>query len=259
MHQNLDKQYRHVSLIDKGTLVMSHPISQDNSDPPLTSVELPSKELVRAYLTENQNFFIENPDILAQISLPVREFGDGVLDFQRTINNRLQQDLKNLRAMQEVIIENSKENFNLNERFHATVLTLIDANSMGDLVEKVATTLPNILSLNAAGLLIEADNIPTSWLNHGFHPIARGRTLALMESKEIILRAHIEYDSTEIYGAKAADIFSDALIRIPLPDDFPNVLFAMGVNQSNHFHMEHRTEYIAFLASIIARCIIRWA
>lgn len=225
---------------------------------PLTTNDLPTLEDVRAYLAAHPGFFAQNQDVLNDLDPPVRVLGDGVVDLQKSMNDRLRADLSRLRSRQAVFEANQEANLNLIERFHAAAFTVVDANSLSDLCAVIEQEVTELLDLSAASLLVEAADVPASWLDEGLRAVAPGKSALWMGTDDILLRPTAQ-DRVEIHGPKASMVQSDALIRLPLPEGYPTVVLAMGTGQADHFHPEQGTEFIAFLSAVIARSVVRWA
>ena len=220
--------------------------------------DLPTLKAVRSYLTAHPTFFAENQDLLVDLEPPIRVLGDGVADIQKSMNDRLRTSLAQLRAWKAQFIKTSRDNLNLIERFHVAAFNIVDADSLPELTSIIEQILPDLLDLDAACLLVEAADVPVSWLDGGLRAVAPGKSAIWMGTDEILLRPKTQ-DRFEIHGPKATMILSDALIRLPLPEGYPRVMLAMGVGSANHFHPEQGTEFLAFLSAVIARCLMRWA
>lgn len=219
---------------------------------------LPSLEDVRAYLSAHPEFFAENQDLLANMNPPVRVLGDGVVDLQRTMNDRLRSDLKQVRTLQAAFVANSEANLNLIERYHAAAFAVVDADSLRELTHVIEHEVADLLELDAASLLVEAADVPASWLDEGLRAVAPGRSALWMGAEEILLRP-APTDRVEIHGPKASMVQSDALIRLPMPEGYPRIMLAMGINVPEHFHADQGTEFIAFFSAVVARSLLRWA
>ena len=221
-------------------------------------VALPTQDQVRAYLDANPGFFQGHADLLGRLDPPLMQTGEKVVDLQRTMNERLRGDLDRLKAIQREMIAAGQANLSLIEQFHGAVLSLIHADDLDELVAAVETDLPRLLDIDAAGLLVEAADVPAAWLAHGIRPIAPGMAARWMGSDQTLLRPAAQ-DRVEVHGPNAAAVKSDALIRLPMEGGWPTVLLAVGVGRAEHFQPDHGTELLAFLAAVLARCIMRWA
>lgn len=218
---------------------------------------MPSTEDVRAYLKANPGFLRDNLDILAELDIPARDLGNDIIDLQTSMNQRLRRDLDKVRRLQATFMANSEANLSLIERFHATAFAAVDADSLHELVTVIEQTLPPYLEVDAACLLVEAADVPASWLDQGLRPVSPGKSALWMGSEDILLRP-AALDRVEIHGPKASVVMSDALIRLPMPEEYPTIMLAIGVGRLDHFHPDQGTEFIAFLSAIIARCLLRW-
>ncbi len=112
---------------------------------------------VAAYLKRNPDFLSRHPELLdAQVS-PKRHKGDGVVDLQQFMMERLKSDVARLRADQDEIIANSRDNLNTTERIHNAVMALLEAESFEQFIEIVTGDLAFLLEVDVVCLVPGAD------------------------------------------------------------------------------------------------------
>ena len=86
-------------------------------------------EDVQKFLSENPNFFIEQPEILKGLKFPTPEknngLGNKVIFFKDWLIN-------NLRFEKEGLIENAKYNYLTQKKIHQAVISLINKNDLNE-------------------------------------------------------------------------------------------------------------------------------
>lgn len=220
---------------------------------PLTAVE------VAAFLDRHPEFFAEHPDLLDSLSAPAPENGDGVINLQRFLVERLRQQLADAQRAHDSLIAVGRANLTIQARVHRAVLALLSARSFEHLIETVATDLTMILDLDAVALGVEqgVEELPPVRLDGlvQLEPgtvdelIGRGRTVTLVDRTD---------GQGALFGAAASLISSQALIRLQVSRKTPPALLALGSRRVKQFHDGQRTELLTFLARALERSIRAW-
>lgn len=220
---------------------------------PLTAGE------VAAFLEQHPEFFAEHPDLLDSLTTPASENGDGVVNLQHFLVERLRQQLVEARQANDSLIAIGRANLTIQARVHRAVLALLSARSFEQLIELVATDLSVILDLDCVALGVEQgiDELPPVRLEGlvQLEPgtvdklIGRGRTVTLVDRTD---------GQTALFGAAASLISSQALIRLQVSRKTPPALLALGSRRAKQFHDGQRTELLTFLARALERSIRAW-
>ena len=220
---------------------------------PLTAGE------VAAFLEQHPEFFAEHSDLLDSLSAPSPENGDGVVNLQHFLVERLRQQLAEARYAHDKLIAIGRANLTIQARVNRAVLALLSARSFEQLIELVATDLAVILDLDAVALGVEqgANELPPVRLDGlvQLEPgtvdelIGRGRTVTLVDRTD---------GQTALFGAAASLVSSQALIRLQVSRKTPPALLALGSRRAKQFHEGQRTELLTFLARTLERSIRAW-
>src|SRR3954467_2453104 len=80
---------------------------------------------VAAYLRRHPDFLANRPDLVAVLAPPERDLGDGVVDMQRFMVERLRSDVARLKLVQRKLISPSRNNLTSQGRVHASVLAIL--------------------------------------------------------------------------------------------------------------------------------------
>ncbi|WP_282605054.1 DUF484 family protein [Pelagibius sp. Alg239-R121] len=214
---------------------------------------------VAEYLRRHPDFLARNPALLETIEVPGRDQGDGVVDLQRFMVERLRSDLSELTATRDDLVVNVRNNMATQSRTHEAIIALLAARSFEHFVETVTTDLAIILDLDVVALAVEqSDQDGPGQPPAGVRCLQPGTVNeALGPTQNILLRSDIDGDPL-IFGAGAGLVRSDALIRLDISSEAPPALLALGSRQSDQFDPGQGTELLRFLAQVIEHTFRAW-
>ncbi|NOQ94560.1 MAG: DUF484 family protein, partial [Methylophaga sp.] len=89
-------------------------------------------EQVKLYLAEHDDFFINHPDAIEDIQL--EKVPEGTISLAKRQTERLQSKNEQLHQQLNMLIENARQNTELQSRIHQLCLRLMDAPSFGTLL-----------------------------------------------------------------------------------------------------------------------------
>lgn len=226
--------------------------------PALSDLQLNPTE-VRSFLKSNPYFLVDNPELLQTLLPPSSQQGDNVLDMQQFMVERLQREVKTLKALQGELISAGRSNLSSQNQIHAAVLALLESQTFEQVIEAVTTDFAALLDVDVVTLAIEAvgDDIHPG-LKQGVRVVERGVVSGLLDDgREALLRSDIEGE-VSIYGSGASLVQSDVIVRVDLGSHTPACLLAMGSREKRRFHAGQGTELLCFLGRVIARSIKTW-
>lgn len=149
----------------------------------------PTSDEVEQYLRDHPDFLIDHPDLVHHLLPPDTQRGDGVVDMQRFMLQRVRGDLNKLQSQQNEILATSRSNLTSQGRIHAAVLRMLEARTLEELIEIVTTDIPAQLDVDTAALAFEAlDRLPPGGNRSSLKIVARGVIDRMMGSgKDIML------------------------------------------------------------------------
>ena len=225
------------------------------------ATQLPTPDAVSTFLLANpgflQVFLTDRLPMLAD-SLGVTRRRDGVVDLQAERVERLRRDLETTRAQTQSIIDASRANQSSMRRTHEAVVALMEAGRFEQLIETIGTDLAVILGLDTVCLLVESP--PEGGVAErvcGVRVVEPGTTDALLGKNGVRLRADIAGEEA-VFGPMAGIVRSDALLRVPITEEAPPAVLALGSRDAAMFSPEMATELLEFLARALGRCIAGW-
>ncbi|MBI1775636.1 MAG: DUF484 family protein [Proteobacteria bacterium] len=232
-------------------------------DPQKPAIVPPEDELdaqtVTEYLRLHPDFLLKHPDAVLALRPPEREIGEGVVDLQTFLLDRIRAEVTRLKATQRKLIATSRVNLQNQSRVHAAVLALLTATSCDHLLQIITTDLAVVLDVDVVTLCVEA--------NGTMLPGARAAGIVRLPphavdgfmgpNREVMLRSITEGDAS-IFGAAASLVRSDALVRLRVSSRAPAGLVAFGSRREGAFHPGQGTELLGFLARALEFSIRTW-
>jgi hypothetical protein len=214
---------------------------------------------VADYIRQHPEFLARHPELLDAQVVPSRRKGAGVLDLQQFMVERLRRDIARLRADQDDLLANSRDNLSTQDRIHKAVLALLGADSLEHFVEIVGTDLAVLLDVDTVALCVETVGGKTAKLCvDGVQALAPGAVDRMLGADRSALLRDDTTGDTEIFDATAGLVRSDALIRLNVSDGLPPGLIAFGTRHPGYFDPGQGTELLHFLARVIEHCIRAW-
>jgi len=222
---------------------------------------------VAAYLRRHPDFLTNRPELLAVLAAPSRDMGEGVVDLQRFMLERLRTDVARLKLVQRKLIATSRANLQNQSRVHAAVLAMLGATTFEHLITVITEELTLILDIDAIGLCVEiAHGKPTRLtgsngrtLSAGVQMLEPGSVDELLGAgHDVMLRADVVGDPALFGQAAAGLVRSDALVRLRVSSATPIGLLALGARKPGVFHPGQGTELLSFLAQVIEHSIRAW-
>jgi uncharacterized protein YigA (DUF484 family) len=214
---------------------------------------------VVAYLRRHPDFLSRHPELL-DLQLPTgRHKEEGVVDLQQFMMERLKTDVARLRADQDEIIANSRDNLTTQERIHNAVIALLEAETFEQFIEIITGDLGLLLEVDVVSLCVELTDITSKKPKHdGIQFLDRGAVDRLMgKGREVLLRDESVGDP-EIFGGAADLVRSDALLRLTISAQAPAGLIAFGTRHPGYFHAGQGTELMSFMGRVIEFGIRTW-
>ena len=236
---------------------------QNDRQPAASEPREPTREAsaaeVAAYLKKHPDFLVEHPDLIAALTPPALRRGEGVLDMQFFMLQRLKADVARLKGQQRALIATSRFNLTSQTRIHAAVLAIISATSFEQLLQVVTTDLAVMLDVDVVTIGVESTGGPTARLPvQGIHLLKTGTVDSILGSeRDVILRADTVGDPA-LFGGGAGLVRSEALLRLSVSDHAPTGLLCIGTRKAEKFHPGQGTELLTFLARSLEATIGAW-
>ena len=220
---------------------------------------LPSADQVEAYLKKHPDFLTHHESLLDQMTPPMRWSGDKVVDLQSYMLDRLRGEQGDLKDAANLLINTTRANLLIQTRTHASVISILGALDLENLIHTVCFDLPILLDVDAVSLCFEtasngfpilSDN-DIRWFSPGTIDKVLGH-----ENEFAKLLEHTSDDGS-VFGEAAGIVQSAALARIGPSGALPVGLIALGSRVKGSFHGGQGTDLLLFLARVLENCLLR--
>jgi len=208
------------------------------------------------FLTQNTDFLERYPDLLDDLISPTNLSGEGVIDFQMVLVEKLKADKLHFKELQKELIEATEFNEYNWTRIQAACLALLDAEDFEDLINIIAQDFPVILDVDTCCLVLEAYGNEIPAFKHPCLTIVKPGAIRDRLGKDgyACLQDNI-YGDEDIYGCAAENVKSEALLRLDIAPKSHKGMIAFGSNDPDTFKPDQGIEQIAFLGQVLERFI----
>lgn len=211
------------------------------------------------YLRRHPDFLSERPDLMRVLTPPARRNGDGVVDLQQFMIERLRAEVARLKKNQRVLIGASRAHRIRQTRINEAVIDLLTARSFEEVIQTLTTDLSLRLDVDAVALCVETEEPNVPGVTRGGVRILRPGTIdAVMgANNDVVLGASAAGDR-RIFRQAAGLVQSDALMRLRISPLAPAGLLALGSREAGRFQDGESTELIDFLARVVEATLRTW-
>ena len=198
---------------------------------------------IEKFLSENPNFFIEQPQILEGLKFPSLKKNNGLENKVVSFKDWL---INNLRFEKEGLIENAKYNYLTQKKIHQAVISIINKNNLKEFLKYLNIELPKLFHLEIINIVCTKKELSSKY------------NLIFLEEKEVNkyyrLNNHFIMDAVDdrkiLYKNVKKKIYSNAIFSLNIKslDFFPLLIFA---STDKHFVSNRAYDLILFLSKII--------
>lgn len=225
---------------------------------PLGTAPDPTAARVVEYLRRHPDFLTTHPELLRVLASPSRTSGDGVVDMQTFMIERLRAEIERLTDHRAALIATGRAARAAQARVQEAVVAMMAARSLEHLLEVVTVDFLDLLRLDVVTLCVEngADGKPCA--KPGVRRVEPGLLDAVMgDDGESLFLADAPGDE-RLFGAGAGLARSAALLRIDLGANAPSCLLALGARAPGVFPARGDGVLYAFLARALEHCLRLW-
>ena len=137
----------------------------DEQERPDATPNDPSEDQVADFLRRNTEFLLRNPDVVDGLAVPARWTGDGIIDMQQFVLERLRGEVENLRDCTLELIDTSRRNMASQGQIHAAVLAALGARDVDQFMRLIDEDLALMLDADAVILAVEPSSEPLASLS----------------------------------------------------------------------------------------------
>jgi uncharacterized protein len=226
--------------------------NRDDSSFGATGMTQPTPEDVRAFLLAHPDFVREDAELLAVLARSGGE--EDVIDLGTAARDKLLEEVRQLKALNEGIVETARANLATQSQIHMAVLALLEVDSLTALDRKISSRLTGTLGVDVCRILIE-----------GHAPLRKGESIlgasegfvSEILGKKVERLGPVDPDTAHaLYGQQGARVKSQAIVRLDFGGH--DGLMALAARDTQLFQSGQGTELLNFLARAIERMIVQW-
>jgi uncharacterized protein YigA (DUF484 family) len=234
-------------------------MSTSSDDAKALTTEVLAPEAVAAFLERNPGFLNDRPALMSLLVPPNFDHGNGVLDMQMFMLDRLRGQLTHVKSRERALLETAEANARVQHRVHRAIRTLLAARSFEALIRGIVDDLPELFDIAAAALCIETEQpLSRGAGSTGLVLLSPDAMDRMADAEEpVTLRPNTEGDEA-IFGARAGRIRSIAVLQLDFGSKAPRGMLVLGSAAPDGFDPAQSTDLLAFFAFVMQRCVRRW-
>jgi uncharacterized protein len=213
---------------------------------------------------------LDDRDVMkALVAANERAMGSNIVDLRAIAMERLENRLDKLEDTHRSVIAAAYENLAGTNQIHRAILLLLETSSFESFMSVLSGEVAQILRVDAVRLVLETvqeDGATDPVLRRfgdmlkvgprGFVAsyMTNGKAMAI---KPVVLRRATALAAT-VYGSRAEDIRSEALMRLDFGDGRLPAMLIFGAEDPHMFKALHGTDLLSFFAGVFERLMRQW-
>lgn len=223
-------------------------------------------EEVRGRILEAPDLILEDPDVMrALVEARDRSRGENVVDLRGLAMQRLESRLERLEDTHRFVLAAAYENLSGTQMVQRAVLRLMEPTDFAEFLAVLEGEVAEILRLARIRLVLESEGAAEAPGRFGnvlrMVPPGFAEDYALAGRRgpmRVVTLRHVPTGAEPLYGPDAADLGSEALMRLDIGRGRLPGMLALAAADPQHFHPSHGTDLLAFFAAAFERLLHRW-
>lgn len=213
---------------------------------------------------------LEDRDVMhALVGANERAMGSNIVDLRGLAMQRLENRLDRLEDTHRSVIAAAYENLAGTNQVHRAILQLLDPTSFEGFLQALSGPVAQTLRVDAVRLVLETvqEDGETDPVLRKFAEVLQVAPQGFIggyltngrggPTRPVLLRQNPPL-SAVVYGSRAADIRSEALMKLDLSQSRLPALLAFGSEDPQQFRPVHGTDLLAFFARVFERLMRKW-
>ncbi|TNJ42046.1 DUF484 family protein [Phaeobacter sp. B1627] len=235
----------------------------------MSSMNAGLDDSLRKKIIEKPGMVLDDPNVMrALVAANERAMGANIVDLRGIAMDRLETRLDRLEDTHRSVIAAAYENLAGANQIQRAVLRLLDPESFATFMEVLRGDLQDILRVDGMALILETTQQEAGAAVERVGDLLKFTEAGFIESyvsakrsygsdRPVILR-QIGAGLPRIYGERAANLRSEACLRLDLgPGRLPGLL-VFGADDPDQFTPQHGIDLLAFFGGVFERCMRRW-
>jgi uncharacterized protein YigA (DUF484 family) len=226
------------------------------------------KQDLRDVIIAEPEAILEDRDVMAAlVAANDRAMGANIVDLRGIAMERMEARLDRLEDMHRSVIAAAYENLAGTNQVHRAILQMLDPVTFEDLLKGLGGDVAQTLRVDCVRLVLESvqrdgdaalkrlgDTICVVEPGFVAEYVGAGRSLP---DRAVTLRQTVS-SSERVFGARAAWVRSEALLRLDFGNGRLPGLLALGAEDPHRFKAAQGTDLLAFLGGVFERAMRRW-
>ncbi len=223
---------------------------------------------LRAKIVADPSVVLDDPSVMkALVGAHASMAGRKVVDLRGVLLERLEARLGELEETHRSVISAAYENVAGANQIHRAALAVLAPTRFSGVLEVLGDAIPEMLAVDALRLGLETGTPDTAAPNDVIAPMSRGGVDAYLNigqenaHRPVVLRRLPDQSApgaTAVFGAKGAELGSEALIRLDFGAGTAPGLLAFGSKDPDRFGPEQGIDLLTFFGGVVERAIRRW-
>lgn len=212
-----------------------------------------SADLVARYLRDHPDFFGQQPDLLANLTLP-HASGNAISLVERQVGV-LRERNTGLQSQLTELVKTARDNDQLFDKMKRLVLALLEARTLPEIIAALYKSLGSDFAVSHYNLLLLGDEqaLPRSAARVVGIDEANDHIGALLRSSRTTCGALRPEELQLLFGDRSGDVGSAAVIPLCNGDTFG--LLALGHVDPHYYRSDMGTLYLSHIADVLNRLI----
>ncbi len=238
----------------------------------MSAAEAEALSLLRDQILADPALILEDDQLMRALLAADRRAARGrnVVDLRGVLVDRLEDRLDRLEDTHREVLAAAYENVAGTNQVHRACLALLDPSEFSGFLRVLTHDVAMILGVEVIRLGLEA---PAAIPGSGLGPEGELRDVVValprggadgyarqgrgLGARRVTLRQSRPEDAT-LYGARAGEVRSEALLRLDLGAGNLGGLLVLGAADAHRFHPDQGTDLLAFLGGVFERAMRRW-
>jgi uncharacterized protein YigA (DUF484 family) len=210
------------------------------------------------HLRRHPDFLLKHPDLLRLLTPPSRDGGDGVVDMQSFMIERLRGEIERLEEGRNTLVTTGRRTASRQGQVHDAVIAMLGAKTFENLIEVVTGDFVRLLDFDIATLCVESDTRSHACQHTGVVCLPEGTIDAILGAdRDIRIDVDVAPDE-RLFGAGTGLVCSAVLLRLRLASRAPACLLALGSRRDDAIQPGDGTELFGFLARALEHSLHTW-
>jgi uncharacterized protein YigA (DUF484 family) len=206
---------------------------------------------LRALIRRNAELLRDDPDLLADLGL--RLDAANIVDFGPAALAKVSAAARRESSARRKLEATARANFSAQAQTHAAVIDLLEARNHADLARRVDEVATLRFGLTGAAVALEGpERVPAGW-----YALVEGQ-VDLILGPQRLSRMGFHAPAAPLFGAKADNVKSMAMVRMALWEPARQAVLAFGSPDPKGFSKDMGSELVAFIARVFERTAERW-